>query len=158
MMGHGCQARSKDRPLHLCLNDRSFHKRRILRPEHFHSWIWWKTTAQPCKPYLSNAGQDTSSLISEPSLLPVTEKTSSNSDDLWRDKLLYIKQILYTYIYVCVCFTKWNATRQSGALCLTAAGTVALHHTVVQQVARSSVGEGSTFKLHCVHLVNKTRR
>lgn len=97
MTGHGCKARSKDWPLHLCLNDRSFHKKRILRPEHFHlqSHLAWGldhelecgfdgkgNVTQPCKLYLSNAGQDTSSLISEPSLLPVTEKTNTNSDDL----------------------------------------------------------------------------
>lgn len=56
---------------------------------------------QPYTPYLSNAGQDTSSLISEPSLLPVVEKTKTKYDDLRWDKLICIKKNTIQYT-VCV--------------------------------------------------------
>lgn len=32
---------------------------------------------------------------------------------------------------------------------------MALHHTVVQQMARTSIGERSTFKLDCIHFMDK---
>lgn len=33
---------------------------------------------------------------------------------------------------------------------------MALHHTIVQQVARTSIGERSAFKLYSIHLVDET--
>ena len=58
------------------------HPARGLNHEPFCGLDGEENMTQSCKPYLSNAGQDTSSLISEPSLLPVTEKTNTNADKL----------------------------------------------------------------------------
>lgn len=69
---------------------------------------------------------------------------------------MMIQTVRHGNKYMCVCLTKWNTAGQSGALCLPPGGTVALHHTVVQQMARTSIGEGSTFKLHSIHLMDKT--
>lgn len=41
---------------------------------------------------------------------------------------------------------------------MASSGTVALHHAVVQQVARASVGERGALELHRVHLVDETKR
>lgn len=53
-------------------------------------------------------------------------------------------------------FTKWNAAGESWALCLSSGGTVALQHAVIQQVARTSIGERSAFELYCIHLMDET--
>ena len=66
---------------------------------------------------------------------------------LWREQTLW---------QTCASLTKWNTAGQSWALCLSSGGTVALHHTVVQQMARTGIGERSTFKLHGIHLMDKT--
>lgn len=66
---------------------------------------------------------------------------------LWREPTLR---------QTCASLTKWNTAGQSWALCLSSGGTVALHHTVVQQMARTGIGERSAFKLHGIHLMDET--
>lgn len=97
----------------------------------------------PTCAHLSKAGQDISSLSSEPSLLPADRGQQS-----------------HTAGGVSACGrrpqpTKRDAAGQRGALRLAPGGRVTLQDAVVQQVPGAGVGEGGALELGRVYLMDE---